>query len=342
MAGSRSLLNWRLVRLPLLIGAFCLGFWVRGRYVAPEPVAPMVVMASAGEPSKQEVDTELNVLRRQVADQRGLLRPKALVQPQTVDEMLALQPTKFPAGDWTAAELGVFEDCWFETTDGIRLHGWYHAAPRAERAVVFLHGNAGHVAIWSQHAVKFAWATRSAVLLFDYRGYGRSEGRPTFDGMIRDGQAARDYLALRLKRPSSDIILVGQSMGGGIAVQIAAADGAKALILDRTFSSFREVAKSHFHSALVNALVADRLQSAKALSRFHGPVLITHGESDEVIPFAQGQALFAAANEPKRFVSLGPIGHNDPQPPTYWVALKAFLDEHVPIASETDSMKGPR
>ncbi len=342
MAGSRRFLSWPLWRLPLVICFFCLGFWVLGRFVAPEPLPPTVVTASAADRFGEEQDEELDVLRRQVAEQRALLRPKALAQPQTVDEMLALFPTTFPNGDWRAAELGGFEDCWFESADGIRLHGWYYAAPKAERAVVFLHGNAGHVAIWSRYAVALAAATRSAVLVFDYRGYGRSEGRPTFQGMIRDGQAARDYLALRLQRPAGDVILVGQSMGGAIAVQIAAADGARAVILERTFSTFRDVATSHFPKALVNALVADRLNSAKAIRAYRGPVLISHGEHDEVIPFAQGKALFAAANEPKRFVSLGATGHNDPQPQEYWRELAAFLEQHVPVVPETDIRTGGR
>jgi fermentation-respiration switch protein FrsA (DUF1100 family) len=318
---------WLRLRLLLLLGAFAVGFWSRGWFVAPEPAPPQVVFAAERPEPAEGILVEVDVLRRQVAEQRALLRPQALATKQTLDEIMALVPSLYPAGDWTLPEAGALEDCWFETTDGIRLHGWYAAKPGARAAIVLMHGNAGNVALWGDYALQVSRRANASTILFDYRGYGRSEGRPTFDGMIRDGQAARDYLALRENRPATEIVLLGRSMGGAIAVQVAARDGARALILERTFASLQEVAGTHFPKALVNVLVANRLQSGVELPKFKGPVLISHGETDEVIPFAQGQALFNTANQPKRFVALGPIGHNDEQPELYWLALNRFLDE---------------
>jgi hypothetical protein len=163
--------RWRL-RLAVL-AAFCAGWWVRGRFVAPEPAPPRVI---AAEPS---ADTDLDILRRQVAEQREMLRGTALQAAPSADEMLALIPSRFNRGDWSPPELGQVDDCWFETIDGMRLHGWHLRQPNARGAVLLLHGNGGNVPMWVGLAEEFRTRMNVSVLVFDYRGYGRSEGVPT-------------------------------------------------------------------------------------------------------------------------------------------------------------------
>lgn len=302
----------------LLILAFACGWWGRGRFVAPQPAPPQVV---AQEPA---AGRDIDILLRQLAEQRALLRDDALKAQPTADEMLALIPTRFTRGDWSRPELGQVDDCWFETVDGVRLHGWYLPQPDSRGSLLLLHGNGGNVPMWVDMAEELRSRLRLSVLVFDYRGYGRSEGVPTFDGLIRDAQAARDHLAIKDRIAAKDVILLGRSMGGAIATQVAARDGARALILERTFATLRDVAGSHYPRALVNVLVADRLRTIDELPKYQGPLLISHGQDDTVIPFAQGRTLFDAAREPKRFVDLGPVGHNDPSPEAYWIALEEF------------------
>lgn len=269
---------------------------------------------------------DLSSARRELAEQRQILREHALTKTvRSVDEMLALFPAKYPEGDWSPAETG-FEDCWFEAVDGVRLHGWYLRPDTPSAVILYAHGNAGNVTHRAAVGVRLAKQFNASVLLFDYRGYGRSEGTPTVDGLIRDARAARDYLALREQVLAQDIVLMGRSLGGAIAVELAAEDGARALVLESTFSSLRDVAVRHYPKLLVNVLVADRLNSGSTIARYHDPVLISHGDSDRTIPFTLGQQLFAAANQPKTFVPLTDRDHNDWQGDDYYNQLARFLE----------------
>lgn len=295
--------------------------------------APFAERVRQLERSVAEKDSQIEELRRQlasamrdVAEQRQLLREDALHRAgQSVDEMLALFPARFPAGNWSAGG-AVFEDCWFQTVDGLRLHGWYlpHKSPKA--TILYVHGNAGNITVLAGVAAYLQQRFRTSVLLFDYRGYGRSEGVPTVDGLVRDAAAARDYLALRERIPSASVVLMGQSLGGAVAVELAARDGARGLVLASTFSSLRDVAVAHYPELLVDLLVADRLNSAARIAAYHGPVLVSHGDADRTIPFELGLQLYEAANEPKTFVRIPGGCHNDLPSGAYARELERFLD----------------
>ena len=264
---------------------------------------------------------------RDLAEQRQIVREHSLTNAvRSVDELLALFPAKFPKGNWAPAET-VFEDCWFEAVDGLRIHGWYLKHEKPKAVILYAHGNAGNVTHRAAIAAHLHNRFDASILLFDYRGYGRSEGTPTVDGLVRDALAARDYLALRERISLKDIVLMGRSLGGAIVVELAADDGARGLVLESTFSSLRDVAVSHYPRMLVNLLVADRLDSRSAISRFRGPVLISHGNADQTIPIALGRELFDAANEPKVFVEVAGADHNDPQSEDYYNNLERFLAE---------------
>jgi fermentation-respiration switch protein FrsA (DUF1100 family) len=118
---------------------------------------------------------------------------------------------------------------------------------------------------------------------------------------------------------------MGRSLGGAVAVQLAADGGARALVLESTFSSLKEVAVSHYPKLLVNLLVADRLDSRAAISQYHGPVFFSHGNADQTIPIGLGRELFDAANEPKTFLEIAGSDHNDPQSERYYDQLESFL-----------------
>jgi uncharacterized protein len=328
-------MKWRFVPFSVFVGValFAAGWWFGSR------VSPLEV--GTEETPSQDRDTveQLEQKERQIADlegrlasamrdleeQRQIIRKHSLTKTvRSVDELLALFPAKFPKGNWAPAE-NVFEDCWFETFDGLRIHGWYLAHQQPKVVILFSHGNAGNVTHRAAIAAHLYKRFDASILLFDYRGYGRSEGTPSVDGLLRDAHAAREYLALRERIPLKDIVLMGRSLGGAVAVQLAADGGARALVLESTFSSLKDVAVSHYPGLLVNLLVADRLDSRSAISQFKGPVLISHGNADQTIPIMLGRELFDAANEPKTFVEIAGGNHNDPQSEEYYGQLERVL-----------------
>ena len=183
---------------------------------------------------------------------------------------------------------------------GTRLHGWYvpHEHPRA--VILLAHGNAGNVTHRADLLRDLHDQMRTSVLCFDYRGYGRSEGTPDEQGVLADARAARAWLAARAGIPERQIVMMGESLGGGVAVDLAAADGARGLVLKSTFSSIRDVAAADFPCSPVRPLVQIRFDSAAKIPNYHGPLLQFHGDNDHTIPLASARRLFAAANEPKR------------------------------------------
>jgi fermentation-respiration switch protein FrsA (DUF1100 family) len=287
----------------------------------PDPKAEQVI----DDANVVELEAKLKLAMRDLAEQRQIIRKHSLTKSvRSIDELLALFPAKYPQGDWTPSET-IFEDCWFETLDGLRIHGWYLKQDTPQAVILYAHGNAGNITHRAHLAVHLQQRFNVSVLLFDYRGYGRSEGVPTIDGLHLDARAARDYLAQREQIQSRDVVLMGRSLGGAIMVELAAEDGARGLVLESAFSSLRDVAGSHYPKFLVNLLVADRLDSHSSIARFDGPLLISHGTADQTIPFVQGRKLFDAAKEPKTFVQIANADHNDPQSEEYYDHFGRFL-----------------
>jgi fermentation-respiration switch protein FrsA (DUF1100 family) len=242
------------------------------------------------------------------------------------EESLIFFPSPYPEGNWQPAGLSV-EDAWFQASDGTRLHGWYvaHEEPRA--VVLFCHGNAGNITDRAETLEVLHQQVGVSVLIFDYRGYGRSEGRPDEPGVLADARAARAWLAERAGVGQEDIVLMGRSLGGAVAVDLAAKDGARALVLESTFTSIPDMAAYHYPWLPVRPLIRTRLDCLAKIADYHGPLLQSHGDADTIVPYRFGQRLFDAANQPKRFVTIPGRDHNHPQNQAYYEALIAFLDE---------------
>jgi uncharacterized protein len=235
-----------------------------------------------------------------------------------------------PPGNWEPIGLHP-EDAVFTTEDGIQLHGWYFEHPQPRAHVLYFHGNGTDVshlgpemqAISRQHAL--------SMLVFDYRGYGRSEGRPTEQGLYRDAEAAQQWLAERTGQSPRDIVLMGRSLGGAVAVEAAVTHGARGLILERTFSSLPAVAASIYWWLPVRWLMRNRFDSLRKIPQYRGPLLQSHGTADSIVPFTHGKQLFeAAGSDAKRFVVLHRLEHNDPDPEEYWRAFDEFFDQLPP------------
>ncbi len=242
------------------------------------------------------------------------------------EEKLIYFPLRYPAGEWQPAGLN-FEDANFEAADGVKLHGWFVPCQGAKAVVLLAHGNAGNVTNRAE-LLRELHAAKVATLVFDYRGYGRSDDRqPNEAGILQDARAARSWLAERTGLPEKHLVMMGESLGGGVAVDLAAKDGARGLVLINTFSSLPDVASQHYPFLPARLLMRNRLDSASKIGSFHGPLLQTHGDDDHTVPFWSGEKLFAAANEPKQFVRVAGGDHNDGVDGEFFAALSKFLNQ---------------
>jgi fermentation-respiration switch protein FrsA (DUF1100 family) len=243
--------------------------------------------------------------------------------PPSLDELLLFFPSKYPVGDWTPADLR-FEDAWFSAEDGTRLHGWYCPCEHPRATVLIAHGNAGNVALRASWLQYLQSKMRVATFMFDYRGYGRSEGVPSVEGTLQDARAARAKLSEMSAVKPSEMLLMGESLGGAIAVHLAAESPPRGLILQSTFSSLRDVADAHYPK-LSWLIPPTKLDSASQIARYHGPLFQSHGEADRTIPLALGEKLFRAANEPKSLFRIAGADHNNWLTEQYPSRLDEFI-----------------
>jgi uncharacterized protein len=231
------------------------------------------------------------------------------------------------AGDWQPAGLD-YEDIWFTSADGTKLHGWFVPHPSPKRAIVYCHGNGEFVAFNADLAALLRDALDASVFLFDYRGYGRSEGRPHEAGCIADGIAAQRWLAERMGAEPKEIVVMGRSLGAAVAAAMAAELGAKALVLENGFSRMTDVAAHHYPWLPVRLVMHNRYDSLQRIADYHGPLLQSHGVSDWIVPIRFARQLFdAAPSQPKRFLEFNGQDHNDSFPPGYYRQLREFLDD---------------
>ena len=248
------------------------------------------------------------------------------------ESMIYFPPSHAPA-DWENPGLEV-EDAHFTSADGTRLHGWYVEHPQPKAHVLLCHGNAEDVAYLAPLLRYYRDELHCSALAWDYRGYGQSEGAPEERGILEDGRAAQAWLAKRAGIRPQDVVLVGRSLGGGVAVDAAANQGARGLVLERTFTSMPDAAAIHFPWLPVRLLMRTQYNSLEKIGRYRGPLLVSHGTQDEVIPYELGQRLFdASPSDPKTFVSESGLGHNDGHSREYELALSKFLHELPPLPS---------
>lgn len=237
-----------------------------------------------------------------------------------------------PGIDFEPEALGIeAEEAFLVTEDGVRIHAFYLPAPGSTRALLFLHGNAGN----ASHRLPNADALRRLglhVLLLDYRGYGRSEGRPSESGVYADARAGLRHLVEERGFPRDRIVLFGRSLGGAVAVDLASRERVAGVILESTFSSAADVARDAFGPPGA-WLARGRFDSLRKIGRVRAPLLFLHGDRDDIIDIELGRRLFEAAPEPKRFTVIPGAGHNDTVESggrPYWTELRRFLDEIAP------------
>jgi len=207
------------------------------------------------------------------------------------------------------------EEVWIRNAEGYRLYGWLFRSPTqpARAAVVYAHGNGGNISYCEWVGESLA-ARGFDVLLFDYRGYGRSEGEPAGEaGLYADTEAAYDFLTKERGVTARQIVLYGQSLGTAAVADVAARRECGGLVLESGFSSAADMAAvmMPWLPRFVRGLTKNKLDTVSKLPRVRCPVLVAHGDRDEMIPVSQARKLFDAANEPKRLLIIEGAGHND-------------------------------
>jgi pimeloyl-ACP methyl ester carboxylesterase len=223
-------------------------------------------------------------------------------------------------GQALAARFGA-EDLQFLSGDGTRLHAWYFARPQASREIVFFHGNAESIENSGPWIGRFAGSLNASVLIFDYRGYGLSDGKPYERGLVQDGVAAVDWLVRRTGKSSDQFVYLGRSLGAAVAVQVARQRPARAFLLVSSFSSMVDLAAELCWWLPVRKLMRNRYEAAQDLAHLDIPLLQIHGSADRIIPIRWGRQLFEVSPTPhKQFLVAEGRGHND-------LALEAFRDE---------------
>lgn len=239
------------------------------------------------------------------------------------EERFIFFPSSYPDGHYEEARsLPFLEDCWFMTEDGVKLHGWFARKDSAIATLVISHGNAGNLS----HRLPIIKTFRDLgfnVFMYDYRGYGRSEGAPDEEGVYRDGRAAFDYVTKRSDVDSTSVILFGTSLGGAVAVDVALDRPAAGMILESTFSSANDVARVAYPFLPVQFMLRSKFDSAGKIRAIRIPLLFLHGDHDSIIPLSLARKLFEAANEPKTFHVVSGADHND----VFWVGGRAYLEQ---------------
>lgn len=245
--------------------------------------------------------------------QRKLIYIPALQIPQLQD---------YQASDMTVVSL--------QTQDNLSLLSWYKPAASNQPTILLVHGNAGNIGYRMPLARQFLNAG-FGVLLLEYRGYGGNKGTPTEQGLYEDGRAALQFLQQQGVE-SQHVVLYGESLGTGVATQLASEYPVCALILQSPFTSLPSVARYHYPWLFIKPW--DQFNSLERIQQIHAPLLILHGKRDQIVPFAEGLQLFNQANEPKKMLAFADKNHNDLwSDPEFYREVIHFVQAHCVASS---------
>jgi fermentation-respiration switch protein FrsA (DUF1100 family) len=219
----------------------------------------------------------------------------------------------------TPADINLdYEEISIETSDKVRLSGWFIPAQNSRRTILFFHGNGGNIS-HRLEKIQVLNDLKADVLIFDYRGYGESTGNPSENGLYLDAEAVYVYLLRDRKISPEKIVLYGESLGGAVAIDLAGKQRIGGIISEGSFTSIPDMAK-RILPFFPSMLISSRYESIRKIQKCTSPKLFFHSSEDEIIPFEFGKQLFQAAPEPKEFVEVRG-GHND----AFFVSQDVFI-----------------
>jgi uncharacterized protein len=226
-----------------------------------------------------------------------------------------------------------FEDVFFTTKDGLQLHGWFIPHQESRATLVWFHGNAGNISDRLLNIKLLHNHIKTDIFIFDYRGYGRSEGSVSEEGTYLDGEAAIQYLLGHRNGDAPQLVLFGRSLGAAVAAEMAIRFDISGLILESPFVSIREMARAIFPALPIGSLLRTRYETIEKVRNLKAPLLVLHGDRDEVVPFAQGKKVFDVAPPPKTFHRIVGASHNDTfivGGEMYFRSLREFIESALP------------
>jgi uncharacterized protein len=227
-----------------------------------------------------------------------------------IEESLIFHPDRIVSRN--PSDIGMaFDDVFFRTQDGLWLHGWFIPHNEAKSTLLWFHGNAGNVSHRLLNIKLLHEHIKTHIFIFDYRGYGHSEGTPSEEGTYLDGTAAMHYLLERPEAGTRRIVLFGRSLGAAVAAEMALRFNTRGLILESPFVSVPEMARVIFPVLPLAALLRTRYDIVGKVRKIKTPLLVLHGERDEIVPFEHGKRVFEAAPQPKAFHIISGASHND-------------------------------
>ncbi len=224
-----------------------------------------------------------------------------------------------------------FEDVTLETSDGLKLHGWYVPAAQARGVVLFLHGNAGNIS-HRLDSIAIFHELGLDTLIIDYRGYGRSQGKPSERGIYLDAEAAWHYLVSSRGVAADRVIVFGRSLGGAVAAWLANQYTPAALIIESSFSSALDIARKLYPFMPVRLITRLEFPVSLHVSRLQCPLLVVHSRDDEIIPFTMAEAIYESAAEPKSLLEIWG-DHNNGfllSRDRYLSGLNEFIQKNLP------------
>ena len=222
-----------------------------------------------------------------------------------------------------------YEEVTFVASDGVELHGWF-VPGRSSLTLLWFHGNAGNISHRLDNLKLLRNNLEVSVFLFDYRGYGHSQGKPSEQGTYLDAEAALAYLGSRGDGSLEHIIYFGRSLGAAVAVEMGIRHPPYALILESAYTSVPHMARRTYPFLPIWPFLGTRYDSLAKMDKVNAPVLILHGDDDNIVPIEEGKRLFDAAKEPKQFYIIHGAGHNDTYQvggQAYFNTLRLFLDQ---------------
>ena len=236
----------------------------------------------------------------------------------------------FPARGLTAtpADAGLdFVDVHFEAEDGVRLHGWWVPGQDNHATLLWFHGNAGNLSDRVELLDLLHDELGVGVFMLDYRGYGRSEGKPSEAGLYADARAALEATQVHAGVRPEEVVLFGQSLGAAVAVEFASAHPVRGVVLEAAFTSIPDMARHHYAFLPVWPLLKTSFDSEERIAEIDAPLLMLHGADDDIVPLDMGRKLFAAAQAPKELRVVEGAGHNDVYLTADYIAtLRGFLE----------------
>ena len=220
-----------------------------------------------------------------------------------------------------------FQDINLRTADGTMVHGRWWPCAGSKQTVLYCHSRTGNLGLALPSTAIADWQREigASLFIFDYPGYGRSKGSPSEAGCYAAADAAYDWLVHSQGITPERITLFGESLGGGVATDLALRRSHRALVLAKTFTSIPDMARTRLLTSASASLVHNSFDNLSKIDRCPGPIFIAHGDHDRLIPLPQSQQLYQRAPEPKRFFFLKSCDHNDPYPPEFFTALAQFL-----------------